>query len=124
MKNLVLICLMAACITACKKEAFRETQLSGNDNEQQVVATTSLELVFADSMYELTGVAVSGSGRMFTNYPLWNKPHKYDVVEITSLTQTKPYPDARWNSWQNGDRGLFKWVCAQAVYIDDKDKLW
>jgi hypothetical protein len=27
-------------------------------------------------------VAVSKDGRLFTCYPLWPGPHKYDVVEI------------------------------------------
>jgi len=41
-----------------------------------------LELVFSDDTYQLTGVAVSKEGRLFTNYPLWPGPHKYDVVEV------------------------------------------
>jgi hypothetical protein len=32
----------------------------------------ALEQVFTDSTYQLTGVAVSHEGRMFTNYPLWS----------------------------------------------------
>jgi sugar lactone lactonase YvrE len=46
------------------------------------------------------------------------------VVEVTSLTQNKPYPNLFANSWHNGEEGLSKWVCVQAVYIDDNDYLW
>ena len=124
MKKLVLP-FVVILFGACKKDmqsSQQGTLTSVNANE----ATTAhqLQLVYSDSMYELTGVAVSKTGRMFTNYPLWNSPHKYDVVEITSPHQNKPYPNAWANSWNNGEEGLFKWVCVQAVYVDDNDKLW
>lgn len=101
-----------------------DVNYSTGNSVDEATAANSLELVYSDSTYELTGVAVSKTGRIFTNYPLWNQPHKYDVVEITSATQSKPYPDLFANSWHNGEEGLFKWVCVQAVYVDDKDKLW
>lgn len=83
-----------------------------------------LELLFADDTYQLTGVAVSRMGRLFTCYPLWPGPHKYGVVEIKSVHEAVPYPDAAMNSWSDGDDGRNKWVCVQAVYVDDEDFLW
>ena len=79
-----------------------------------------LEQVFSDDTYQLTGVAVSKDGRLFTCYPLWPGPHKYDVVEILPGNHVKPYPDEEMNSWKDGEDGKNKWVCVQAVYVDGK----
>jgi sugar lactone lactonase YvrE len=86
--------------------------------------SNQLEQVFSDDTYQLTGVAVSKDGRLFTCYPLWPGPHKYDVVEIFTNNQVKPYPDEHWNSWKEGDDGKNKWVCVQAVYVDEENYLW
>lgn len=82
-----------------------------------------LEQVFADVNYQLTGVAVSRSGRLFTNYPIWSPVHDWSVVEVVKGV-ARPYPDEFMNSWVDGDDGMKKWVSVQAVYIDDTDKLW
>jgi len=83
-----------------------------------------LEHVFSDDTYQLTGVAVSKDGRVFTCYPLWPGPHKWGVVEVVGQKACMPYPDEQWNSWEHGDDGKNKWVCVQAVYIDDENYLW
>lgn len=83
-----------------------------------------LELVFEDNEYQLTGVAISKKGRLFTNYPLWNGPHRYSLVEILPGNISKPYPDEAMNQWEIGQDGRNKWVCVQAVYIDDTDAMW
>ncbi|QNF32313.1 SMP-30/gluconolactonase/LRE family protein [Adhaeribacter swui] len=88
------------------------------------VHNTSLELLFADDTYQLTGVAISRDGRLFTNYPLWPGPYKYSVVEVLPDNQVKPYPNEEMNNWQPGDDGKNKWVCVQAVYIDADNFLW
>jgi sugar lactone lactonase YvrE len=85
---------------------------------------SKLEPVFSDSVYQLTGVAVSKDGRLFTNYPLWSDIYRYAVVETKPGNQVSPYPDAAMNSWQPGEPGKDKWVCVQAVYIDDANRLW
>ena len=123
MKNFLIICFAVICAASCKKSSS-DLQVNASVSDEIQASNNSLQLVYSDSMYELTGVAVSKSGRMFTNYPLWNQPHKYDVVEITSTTESKPYPNLWSNSWHNGEEGFLKWVCVQAVYIDDEDKLW
>jgi sugar lactone lactonase YvrE len=87
-------------------------------------SNNQLEQVFSDDTYQLTGVAVSKDGRLFTCYPLWPGPHKYDVVEILPGNMVKPYPDEDWNSWKEGDDGKNKWVCVQAVYVDNENYLW
>jgi sugar lactone lactonase YvrE len=83
-----------------------------------------LELLFADDTYQLTGVAVSKQGRLFTNYPLWPGSHKYSLVEVFANNEVKPYPNLEMNTWKEGDNGKNKWVCVQAVYIDDTDAMW
>jgi len=82
-----------------------------------------LEQVFADPKYQLTGVAISAKGRLFTNYPIWSPVHKWSVVEVVA-GQPRPYPDEAMNSWKPGEDGTKKWVSVQAVYVDDQDKLW
>lgn len=83
-----------------------------------------LEELFGDNKYQLTGVAISAKGRLFTNYPIWSPVHKYSVVEVTSKTDAKPYPNEDVNSWKDGEDGSRKFVSVQAVYVDDQDKLW
>jgi sugar lactone lactonase YvrE len=90
--------------------------MSANSNQ--------LEQVFSDDTYQLTGVAVSKDGRLFTCYPLWPGPHKWDVVEIVGPEAYRPYPDEQWNSWKEGDDGKNEWVCVQAVYVDNENYLW
>ncbi len=114
---------MACSIISCKKD-FSTNSAVATSEFNTTTAKRSLELVYTDSMYELVGIAVSKTGRMFTNYPLWNQPHKYDVVEISGINSRKPYPNEEANSWKDGEDGVRKWVCVQAVYIDDDDKLW
>jgi sugar lactone lactonase YvrE len=121
MKKILIVAFVTASFASCKKN-----DLSPVTSQSEMLATASpkLERVYEDSVYLLTGVAASSNGRLFTNYPLWQGPHKYDVVEITSLNDRKPYPDAMWNSWKEGDDGKNKWVCVQAVYVDDENYLW
>lgn len=75
----------------------------------------TLETVFEDSTYQLTGVAVSKSGRLFTCYPHWDGPYRDALVEIRG-GEKFPYPDTNWS------RNLFSSV--QAVVIDSKDRMW
>lgn len=87
-------------------------------------SSNQLEQVFSDDTYQMTGVAVSKDGRVFTCYPLWPGPHKYSVVEILPNNEVKPYPDKAMNSWKEGEDGKNKWVCVQAVYVDEENYLW
>src|ERR1044072_9542496 len=84
-----------------------------------------LTTVFKDDTFQLTGVAISPEGRLFTNYPLWSDIYKYAVVEVggqqtghktpTNPLGKSPYPNGYMNSWQPGSNGKDKWVCAQSV---------
>ena len=75
--------------------------------------------------YQVTGVAVSKSGRLFANFPRWTNEYKYAVVEVLPDGTSKPFPDERWNSWQDKDPDVAgKFVCVQSVVVDDTDALW
>jgi sugar lactone lactonase YvrE len=87
-------------------------------------ADAELFPVFQDDLSQFTGVALSNQGRMFVNYPRWQGSHDADVVEVRSNGIARPYPDKDWNSWSKGQGGSNKWVCVQAVYVDDQDQLW
>ncbi len=96
----------------------------------------TLEPVFEDSTYELTGVAVSKDGRLFTNYPRWSSTYQYGVVEIKNGRQKLPFPDEKTNTWdpssagtdphgnRPGDNEGLKWICVQAIYVDHDNNLW
>ena len=107
-----LLCLM---IGACKKT----TPYTGSNT-----TSPNLQVVFQDSTYQLTGVAISHEGRLFTSYPLWSTTYKNAVAEITHGNPETPFPDVTMNSWMEGDSGMNKWVCAQAVYVDANNNLW
>lgn len=113
-------------ITACTNNS--NTSSNTNDSTQTVqndsATTASLELVFEDSTYQLTGVAKEEGGRLFINYPRWSGPYKYAVVTATGKDSAQPFPNAAMNTWQPGQGGKDKWVCVQSVYIDDGGTLW
>ncbi|HXT13445.1 MAG TPA: L-dopachrome tautomerase-related protein [Candidatus Angelobacter sp.] len=96
----------------------------GADTNLVAGSETNLVTVFQDDLSQFTGVALSRTGRMFVNYPRWQGPHDFDVVEITSNGIARPFPDKEWNSWKKGESGSNKWVSVQAVYVDDNDYLW
>jgi sugar lactone lactonase YvrE len=93
-----------------------------------------LTTVFKDDTFQLTGVAISPDGRLFTNYPLWSDINKYAVVEIDGKVSDPktgdqwmdkaPYPNLYMNSFKISDGDKDKWVCVQAVVTDDDNNLW
>ena len=80
-----------------------------NDTADTAKTQATLELVFSDSTYQLTGVAKETGGKLLVNYPKWSGPYKYAVVVDSP---GKPYANN------------MKWVCVQSVYFDDKGDLW
>ncbi len=81
--------------------------------------------VYKNNDFQLTGVTVSKSGRMFVNFPRWSDKYVNAVVEVMKDGSTKPYPDSNWNIWDMkpasaGDH----FVCVQSVVADDTDALW
>lgn len=86
--------------------------LAGPDELKEVAS-------FADQ--QVTGVAVSKSGRVFVNFPRWADEHTVSVAEVVD-GKPKPFPDTRWNA-NDGPAGE-RFVCVQSVYVDAEDNLW
>lgn len=84
--------------------------------------STQLQVVFQDSTYQLSGVAISNTGRLFTSYPLWSTTYLYALAEVTSGKTA--YPDQTMNSFILGDSGMAKFVNANGLYIDAANNLW
>jgi sugar lactone lactonase YvrE len=121
MKNLIITVVMGLLLAACQNSQQRNA-LQNSENANTLEAA-KLEEVFADSTYQLTGVAVSANSRLFTNYPYWLDKHSYSVVEIKN-GKPVPYPDNNWNSFKKGENGQNKFVCVQSVVTDDEGYLW
>jgi sugar lactone lactonase YvrE len=87
--------------------------------------THALTEVFHDDHFQLTGVSVSKSGRLFVNYPRWSDSYRYAVVEVGKDGSAKPFPDQDWNVWDSKPASAGKhFVCVQSVVVDDSDTLW
>lgn len=121
LKNIAIIGVALLSLINCNKASNQKsnqsnTEVSNDKNAQ-------LEEVFADSTYQLTGVAVSKDNRVFVNYPYWLDNHSYSVVEIKD-GKPVPYPNAEWNSFKKGEDGQNKFVTVQSVVTDEKGFLW
>lgn len=75
--------------------------------------------------YQVTGVAVSKTGRIFVNFPRWTNQYQYAVAEVMPDGTSKAYPDEAWNSWDGKSPANQKqFTCVQSVFVDDNDALW
>jgi sugar lactone lactonase YvrE len=109
---------------------FLAGMLSGAQSYGQLVAapervTPAPLSVYASFPEQVTGVAVSKTGRVFVNFPFWSGQHTNSVVEVKPDHTMAPYPDALWNDHTRAlsdPREHF--VCVQSVYVDANDKLW
>ena len=75
---------------------------------------------------QVTGVAVSRTGRVFVNFPRWEKDVPVSVAEVMKDGTLKPYPDAEWNAWSNLKPLSLSdhFVCVQSVTVDPQGFLW
>ena len=91
------------------------------------MAEAKLALV-AEFQHQVTGVAVSETGRIFVNFPRWTEDTGVSVAELTDGGALRPYPDERWNSWRNAKKNELppedRWVCVQSVVADGRGALW
>jgi sugar lactone lactonase YvrE len=80
----------------------------------------------ADFDQQVTGVAVSKDGRIFVNFPRWEKDVQISVAEVMKDGSLKPYPDAGWNSWSNAKPLSLAdhFICVQSVTVDPQGFLW
>ncbi|WP_458097340.1 SMP-30/gluconolactonase/LRE family protein [Roseomonas sp. WA12] len=84
-----------------------------------------LELVAAFPDRQITGVAVSRTGRVFVNLPRWTQDVPVSVAELVD-GQLRAYPDEAWNGWRNAspEEPGRRFVCVQSVVMDAQDDLW
>ena len=80
----------------------------------------------ATFQHQVTGVAVSETGRIFVNFPRWSEDAPVSLAELTPDGKLHPYPDEEWNRYRNaaplpaGDH----FVCVQAETADGHGSLW
>lgn len=86
----------------------------------ETVTAASLEEVASFPNQQVTGVAVSKSGRVFVNFPDWSDNHTISVAEIVN-GQPKPFPNEDWNK---PGPPASHFVCVQSVVVDADDYLW
>ena len=93
--------------------------------ERQANGATTLTTVYENDDFQLTGVSVSRTGRLFVNFPRWSDRYLHAVCEIAPDGAAKPYPDDAWNAWnlKPATAGT-AFVCVQSVVVDTDDVLW
>jgi len=102
-----------------------------------VAASPKLSIVaeVPGSTHQLTGVAVSDSGRVFVNFPRWNAPDAISVAELKPVKGSShqvtvvPYPNDEINQFDSSSSEALSLagshlVCVQAVVMDRNDHLW
>jgi sugar lactone lactonase YvrE len=85
----------------------------------------TLQEVYKNPDFQLTGISVSKSGRLFVNFPRWSAEYLNAVVEAMPDGSSKPFPNEDWNRWDLQQPTAGKhFVCVQSVVVDDQDNLW
>src|SRR5689334_15149106 len=75
--------------------------------------------VYSNNDFQITGVSVSKTGRMFVNFPHWSDHYFNAVVEVAKDGTAKPFPDETWNRWDSKPNAGKQFVCVQSVVVDD-----
>ncbi|HEX3876587.1 MAG TPA: L-dopachrome tautomerase-related protein [Bryobacteraceae bacterium] len=84
-----------------------------------------LTQVYSNNDFQLTGVSVSKTGRLFVNFPRWSPEYLDAVVEVMPDGSSRPFPDQAWNRWDLTPQSAgAHFVCVQSVVVDDTDSLW
>ena len=76
--------------------------------------------------HQVTGVAVSETGRIFVSFPRWSEDAPVSLAELMPDGKLRPYPDAEWNSYRNAapKDPATHFVCVQAETADGHGSLW
>ncbi len=94
--------------------------IAGSGDEPRLITVAE----FADR--QVTGVAVSPTGRVFVNFPRWSDRYDGAVAEVLPDGSVVDFPDRRWNSYhrtENEDVDT-TFVCVQSVVADNRNRLW
>jgi len=85
----------------------------------------SLTDVYHNDDFQITGVTVSKTGRVFVNFPRWSDQYLNAVVEVMPDGSAKPFPDESWNRWDlKAENAGKQFVCVQSIVVDSTDALW
>jgi len=84
------------------------------------LTAAELEEVASFPNQQVTGVAVSKTGRVFVNFPDWSDDHTLSVAELKD-GKPVPFPNGEWNKPGPAESHL---ICVQSVFVDDTDDLW
>lgn len=88
-------------------------------------ADHQLNEVYQNNDFQLTGIGVSKTGRLFINFPRWSPEYLNAVIEVMPDGSSKPFPDEDWNRWDLQPQSAGKhFVCVQSVIVDSTDSLW
>lgn len=91
----------------------------------QSATKPALTQVYANNDFQLTGIAVSHTGRLFVNFPRWSPQYLNAVIEVMPDGSSKPFPDKEWNRWDLTPATASQhFVCVQSVFADDQGFLW
>ena len=84
-----------------------------------------LTQVYQNNDFQLTGISVSKTGRLFVNFPRWSAEYLNAVIEAMPDGSSKPFPNEAWNRWDLDPKSAGQhFVCVQAMYTDENDDLW
>lgn len=120
--GITLYAFLAACNNGSEPNTSKGADSTGTDTTKESKAT--LEPVFADSTYQITGISKEEGGRLLINYPRWSDIYRYAVAQANGTSGVTPYPNEAMNKWAPGQPGNDKWVCVQSSYFDDNGNLW
>ena len=88
-------------------------------------SAATLTQVYQNNDFQITGISVSKTGRLFLNFPRWSDQYLNAVVEVAPNGTTKPFPDKEWNQWDMKPGTVAThFVCVQSVVVDKSDNLW
>jgi sugar lactone lactonase YvrE len=75
--------------------------------------------------FRLVGIGVTRAGGLFATASASIKRSRYSVVEVDSLSGASvPFPDVDWNTYKPAKSGENQWISAQALWVDERDRLW
>ncbi|PXW28480.1 L-dopachrome tautomerase-related protein [Paraburkholderia caballeronis] len=78
-----------------------------------------------DDDFRLVGIGVSRTGRVFATAPASIKRSRYSMVEVDLRTGALlPFPDSAWNTYRADRPGDQQWISVQALWVDERDRLW
>lgn len=89
---------------------------------QASAATAELKTVFASDLV-INGPTTSPSGRLFTCAQPQGTSHGPQVVELTDGA-ARPFPDAAWNGWRDGQDGAHAFVGVNSLRVGPDGGLW